>query len=88
MKVTVTQEHIDKGKRWEICNCPIALALKEKGFNNVEVSTFEISASKHNDLMINHYRVPSVAKRFIKSFDDGHPVEPFTFEARKYKDEN
>ncbi|AXH46555.1 hypothetical protein SEA_ROBINSPARKLES_110 [Gordonia phage RobinSparkles] len=88
MKVTVTQEHIDKGKPWEICNCPIALALKEKGFANVEVSTLAISVGKNNQALLNHYSVPSIAKQFIKAFDDGQTVEPFEFETRRYNNED
>ncbi|QDK02061.1 hypothetical protein SEA_GIBBLES_104 [Gordonia phage Gibbles] len=86
MKVTVTQEHIDNGKPYEICNCPIALALKDKDFNHVEVSTIGMTASKDDELL--YYTIPTVAKEFIKAFDDGQPVKPFTFEARRYKSEN
>lgn len=37
MKISVTQEHIDKGQRMDCCLCPIALALQEAGYPDVYV---------------------------------------------------
>ena len=34
---------------------------------------------------LQNYKLPQKAKHFIKRFDDGKKVKPFTFEARKTK---
>ena len=76
MKIEVRQEHIEKGKR-NICNeydCPVALAVMERGFTHFYVSD-ELEASELKGPHI----LPSKVHDFIASFDRGEPVGPISF---------
>jgi hypothetical protein len=83
MKIEVTQEDIDKGKRRQACNCPISLAVKRHTGARY-VATFPLSGLNfiENDKT---YILPAEEDQesfttFVCDFDDGNPVEPFTFE--------
>lgn len=74
--VKVTRKHIAAGKPSHACECPIALALKDKGFSSVEVW-------RHG-----WYPEPSTggcamlskkALDFVDLFDNERPVKPATF---------
>ena len=87
MKVTVTQEDIDKGIRCNARACPIANAIMKKK-NIVYVSVLGNTSVKReiNKRSLHYiYKLPTSAKSFIKAFDSCEPVEPFTFEMRKRK---
>lgn len=79
MKITidVTQEHIDYGEAGNSESCPIALMLKEQGYKDVSVG---------DECMFQYEGIewwaplPNIAINFIKEFDDGNKVEPFSFE--------
>lgn len=90
MKLTVTQKHINKGKREKECFCPIAQALKEQldipqdaDFHSseyVEVGD-EYAFVYVNGRETRKYKLPKKASKFVVNFDDlGHKaVKPFTF---------
>jgi hypothetical protein len=84
VKITVTQEHINKGQQSNCKACPIALAVKEK-YTDPEayiLVTGSISVYLPNEgLLI--YTLPKKAAKFIESFDRGLSVKPFSFIARK-----
>ena len=83
MKVTVTQEGIDKGAKCSIHTCPIALAVKSKrGIVNVSVMEFHASV-RRNGNSVTSYVLPNKARKFVDDFDNNKPVEPFSFEMRK-----
>ena len=88
MKIEVTQEDIVSSTRCKesIYYCPIALAVKRKmniNFNcGVKVYEDEISIISIGQ-PYSYYKLPKKAKEFIKCFDKGLKVKPFTFEARK-----
>lgn len=69
----VTQEHINRGVRGSVCNCPIALALREAGILAEVRNRGYINAGKVNGV------VDPVAQSFIISFDTYGPgmVQPF-----------
>lgn len=75
--VRVTALDIKYGQRGKAFRCPIALALKDMGYNNPAVGTDVIIPD------IDTFGLPKNAQDFIKNFDKGLPVKPFTFTATK-----
>lgn len=76
MKFTVTQDHIDRGQPKIAKSCPITLAVQEQNpWKTPNVST------RHNFLQIgiDCYELPNEAKDFIRRFDGGYTVKPFSF---------
>lgn len=73
MKVKVTAKHIAKGLSGSTQYCPVALALKEKGFENAFV--FETYA-----VVKGAYHYFRRGTKFIKDFDEGKKVKPCTIE--------
>lgn len=71
----VTQDNIDRGERRSVCNCPIALALREAGIVAEVRNRGYINAGKVKGV------VDPVAQSFIISFDNYGPgmVQPFEF---------
>lgn len=74
MIVKVTKNHIHKGQKGKPCDCPIALALRMAGHQNVEVF--------NSCIWINGKRYPTQLKvdRWIRRYDKGETVEPLEFE--------
>ena len=90
-RITVTQQHIDDGRRAASCrlslecNCPLSLGVAEAGFSNprVRMNTFtagQLWSTVGSRSERRRYRLPPEASRFIEQFDDNRGVEPFTFE--------
>lgn len=82
MKITVTKKHIDAGIRNDCERCPIALAILESVPDSASptVDHSEISFLKDNRFTLVHSDTPRSAEEFIERFDNGLPVQPFTFE--------
>jgi len=80
MKIRVTKKHIQDGVQNSKCACPVALAMKEyfgfDAFEDADVGQVYLSISN----FVLTERVPSSVRKFIKQFDEGKPVKPFTFE--------
>jgi hypothetical protein len=76
MKINITQEHINNGRRADCDNCPIALALKEQ-FERATVRSFVRTwdGDKRRNFLLT-----SKAVSFITDFDNGRPVEPCELE--------
>jgi len=72
--VDVTAEHIRDGISADCKQCPIALALRDAGFTNVDVGNAYTLAS---GLVFNHHANVGI---FIESFDEHVLVEPGTLE--------
>lgn len=66
MKIKVTQDHIDRGVRRGLLDCPIALAFGEQPDLNTR------------DFLCSHLPIEAVI--FIGKFDAGKSVQPFEFE--------
>ena len=75
MKITVTQQHIDAGVRGSATSDPVALALKDAGWEKVYVNVFGIQLGKEK-----RYPLPEGMWKFMYDFDNGNPVFPFEFE--------
>jgi hypothetical protein len=79
IRVSVTQRDIDKGE--PICDnrCPIALAISRTVKRRVGVTYGAVYLLNEVHQM---YELTPTAERFIRRFDNGQPVQPFTFTMR------
>ena len=78
MLIHVTSEHIKNGKRKNACNCPIALAFKSLGWDQVTVGPTIISLSKNNHTKYLKHSPQSII--FMQHFDNYLTVIPQTLE--------
>ena len=84
-KITVTQEHIDKGDVGSSHSCPVAIACKDAGLIDPCVDKLVISQELSDGAVIGIYTPIKVAE-FIENFDAGKEVKPIEFEL-DYKEE-
>lgn len=77
MKITVTEEHIQKGERRSCGRCPIAQAIHESTGVAMEVGIASAWPANGPYKCID---LPREAQVFIDRFDRGSRVRPFTFE--------
>jgi len=79
-RVKVTKKHINFGMMGDSDQCPIALALRGKGFEKVCVGTtdtyFEVLNGKSKSYS---YYLPKKARQFIEDFDNAGDVSPIEF---------
>ncbi len=75
MKVEVTIEDIAKGVRGDCDNCPVALALKRKGYPSALVGRCAIYLTPNSGA---HYLSDEVSRR-IGEFDRDGTMVPFEF---------
>lgn len=74
MKIEITQEDIDNGRKNHVASCAIALGLKHEFAYEVSVSPGWIWIGK------DYYRATLGVNRWIADFDRGKPVKPITIE--------
>lgn len=84
IKVTVTKEHIRKGKRSSCTKCPVHLALEPYFGEDFTVFTDGIEFPAPNNWYCTKWLptpipLPPDARSFIYDFDEKQPVKPFTF---------
>ena len=82
IKVDLEQKHIDHGTACNSGSCPAALAITEAlpGVHAVKVESWTIylyRTSGHTFGMA--VDTPDSVTNFIKDFDRGRPVKPFSF---------
>lgn len=82
MKIKVEKKHIEQGVKGDCENCAIAKAIKAKLHHPVEVLQYHISVKKGGQEYC--YNLPESATKFIRDFDAGRKVKPFTFETITY----
>lgn len=75
MKIEVTARDIEKGLPEDKCGCPVALAIRRA--TGLEVSVWCSMSVKVGREYID---LPDEAEDFINRFDQGEPVQPFTFD--------
>ena len=95
MQINVTQKHIQAGKPKKHLDCPITLAFKAKGFQQISIHLTEAyyaypmpdrlvittdGVRTIDRFIIRWIPLPKEATAFIRAFDAGDTVEPFTFE--------
>lgn len=77
MKILVTQEHIDKGEPLKCYKCPIAHAIQE-ATGDLNWRVYDKVCGNKTEI----YELPSVAVKFVRTFDmiGATIVEPFEFD--------
>lgn len=80
MKISVTQEHIDKGVPAKTDCCALTLAFRDSGFPKAIVGIVLAYPMNNDDGVLSCILLPREAIDFRNSFDTGKPVKPFTFE--------
>ena len=87
MRITVTEEDIERAK-WQIASseyfrvttCPIAQALRRRGFSKVKVYGRQAEVVEPNDPRLKCWNLSEGAVNFIELFDDFQDrVGPATF---------
>ena len=80
MIVNVTQEDIQHGQRAKTNACPVALAIKQTIGPFWRVSVISHNAYFYRDTAEEIRLLPQETTEFIKAFDAGNIVAPFSFE--------
>jgi len=74
LSVTVTRDDIRLGKTYDECNCPIARAIKRQYKTKAVCVRGDDGNIDGREVLF-----PKAAETFIRRFDLGRPVKPFTF---------
>jgi len=77
MTIDVKQRHIDMGLPKDACRCPVACAIEEATRSVVFVTNTGLIMGL---LGPQKFPIPPEVLAFIKAFDAGQHVEPFSFE--------
>lgn len=78
--IEVTQADIDAGESQSCTACPIALAV-QRVFPECRIEVTERAMYLYRGEELEaRANTPRTAARFVRLFDQGFPVEPFTFE--------
>jgi len=78
VKVNVTKTGIRKGEQGSTEFCPIARALKAKGFKSICVHCDNVEFDVYGQTW--YISLPKLARKFIERFDTNKKsVKPFTF---------
>jgi len=82
VRVSVRQEHIDRGKRCSATGCPVALAIRDVvGTQNVAVvPNFAYVGTIFTG---QRFDLPEEVSEFIFEFDTGELVSPFEFDTEQ-----
>lgn len=91
MKIHVTQEHIDKGRKCDCSSCPVALALMDhlvdatpvvKPIGSDDKEKYAPTWAALSRLRIGNWiwRTPLAVWHFMRAFDAGNQPGPFEFE--------
>jgi hypothetical protein len=76
MKIEVTQQNINDGRKHNCTSCPIALAIYQATGEEAAVSCFRTYLGED----CAGIALPSSAALFIERFDAGKSVSPFSFD--------
>lgn len=83
LKLNITNGNITKGERVNPGNCPIArnIRSKVKSLQRVSVlgDTATITKKVNGQIFTFIGKLPTEAKKFVRQFDAGKAVAPFTF---------
>jgi hypothetical protein len=78
--ITVTADHIAHGRPGSGRECAIALALWEAFPDAEDIGVGDFATVLVGDEPEMATLLPEQAREFVRDFDDGQPVEPFTFD--------
>lgn len=77
MMIEVTAEDIEQGERGNCGKCPIARAMDRAGVKHVYVGEWSMDGMVGREFWsMTHI---DSTRAFIRAFDEGDPVEPFSF---------
>ena len=79
VKISVTQQHIDRGLKGSCTKDPIALACQDAGMKKPFIGPYVISDNHEVE-----YYVPEAARQFMKDYDNDKLVFQFDFELEGY----
>jgi hypothetical protein len=77
IRVNVTRNNIKIGKPGHCAECPIAQALIDMGYQNVNVGWENNYVCTDNAII--HFQLSRTAVNFITKFDNGEKVKPAAF---------
>ena len=86
MLVEVTQENINQGIFKDSNSCPVALAMQDKGFENVQVEPWHIFYDQQPTPLQFHVakiEMDTLIRKWIYDFDGGEEVFPIKIEINK-----
>ena len=85
IRITVTQEDIDKGVPCNSVRCPIAKAVDRKfGLNLLGASVGSRIITCFHNGKHRKFQMSKSGMKFVQRFDDRKIVEPFTFYATEW----
>lgn len=79
MKVEVTAEDIAMGQRYSAEKCPVALAIERATGRRAIAGLTTIHWYPPGESWMCRQGLPREVARFIRAFDHGRPVSPFSF---------
>lgn len=85
--VNVAPAHLAYGEEGIPTSCPIALAFKSAtGSGQAYVTVNGVEAGSHDDDLKGaaHYVIPLAAQEWLRTYDKGKRVKPFSFVAKLY----
>lgn len=78
MRIEVTQAHIKNGKRQRCVACPVALAMTDAGIEDAFAGPSDLMGVLTNQIF--SVDTPTEVRDFMRLFDGGRTVKPFSFE--------
>ena len=86
MRITVTKEDIKTGNRRNVESCPIAQAIKRKGYELIQVGYSTVHVRRNQDSVTELYMHSKRSTKFMFDFDTETFVEPSTFILKPFKE--
>lgn len=81
VKIEVTEMDIKRGKRGDICKCPIARATNRllKSARVTGFATLYLNTKRDRSGISRSYVLPKKAYNFVQCYDSHKAVKPFSF---------
>ena len=83
--ITVTSEHIQRGRQCDPCGCPVKLALEAAGFTGVRVANHVMWARDPGGWEVIADPLPREAAAAIYQFDIHKEMVPFAFTMQTHR---
>jgi hypothetical protein len=77
MRIKVKAKHIKEGKQCSTKTCPVALALRDAGYQHIEVGSETVEIKMRKGKKVDHFTgtLPKRAVRFIDKFDRANETD-------------
>lgn len=76
-KIRVLKKDIESGRQKDGSQCPIAKAFRRTRKRNCFVDAYAI------EMGLRYFSMPPAARQFMKDFDRGKKVKPFSFQTKE-----